>query len=298
MAERMNNLTGKEWLQNSFTIWRDVVKTSEERATKHPALFPQELVEKLIRLYLRDPGSVVLDPFMGIGSTLLASMNQGMKGIGFDLNKDFCQIAKRRIGKFQGTLTAEYEILTPEVFNKDSRTISRVLPESSVDLVVTSPPYWDILNQKRTADGKIIRNYSSDKEDLGNIPDYDEFLSDLKDVYTEVFKVMKPGARCIAVVMDIRKKDKFYPLHEDQSRIMREIGFELDEYVIWDRQRDYNNMKTLGYPYVYRFNRIHEFICIYLKKKDTPTKTSKLEKTKPTKKPAVKKTAKKKIASS
>ena len=43
---------------------------------------------------------------------------------------------------------------------------------------------------------------------------------------------------------------------KDQSRIMREIGFELDEYVIWDRQRDYNNMKTLGYPYVYRFNRV------------------------------------------
>lgn len=289
MAERMNNLTGKEWLQNSFTIWRDVVKTSEERATKHPALFPQELVEKLIRLYLRDPGSVVLDPFMGIGSTMLASMNQGMKGIGFDLNKDFCQIAKNRIGKFQGTLTAEYEILTPDVYNKDSRTISKVLPESSVDLVVTSPPYWDILNQKRTADGKIIRNYSSDKEDLGNIPDYEEFLSDLKNVYTEVFKVMKPGARCVAVVMDIRKKDKFYPLHEDQSRIMREIGFELDEYVIWDRQRDYNNMKTLGYPYVYRFNRIHEFICIYLKKKETPAKASKIEKAKSTTKPGIKK---------
>ena len=278
MAERMNNLTGKEWLQSSFTIWRDVVKTSEERSTKHPALFPQELVEKLIRLYLRDPGSVVLDPFMGIGSTMLASMNQGMKGVGFDLSKDFCQIAKSRIGKFQGTLSSEIEVLTPDIHNKDSRTISKIVQVGSVDLVVTSPPYWDILNQKRTADGKIIRNYSSDTEDLGNIPDYEEFLADLKNVYAEVYKVMKPGARCIAVVMDIRKKDKFYPLHEDQSRIMREIGFELDEYVIWDRQRDYNTMKTLGYPYVYRFNRVHEFICIYLKRKEIPLKPIKVNK--------------------
>lgn len=278
MAERMNNLTGKEWLQNSFTIWRDVVKTSEERATKHPALFPQELVEKLISLYLRDPGSVVLDPFMGIGSTMLASMNQGMKGVGFELSKDYCRIAKDRFGKYQGTLTSKFEILNPDIYNNDSRTISKIIPENSVDLVVTSPPYWDILNQKRTADGKIIRNYSSDTEDLGNIADYDEFLSDLKDVFTEVFKVMKPGTRCISIVMDIRKKDKFYPLHEDQSRIMREIGFELDEYVIWDRQRDYNNMKTLGYPYVYRFNRVHEFICIYLKRKAVPVKASKLKK--------------------
>jgi DNA modification methylase len=298
VAERMNNLTGKEWLMNSFTIWRDLVKTSEERATKHPALFPQELVEKLIRLYIRDPGSVVLDPFMGIGSTMLASMNQGMKGIGFDLSKDFCGIANQRISKFQGTLTNETEILNPDVYNKDSRTISKVLEEQSVDLVVTSPPYWDILNQKRTADGKIIRNYSSDIEDLGNIPDYEEFLADLKTVYTEVYKVMKPGARCIAVVMDLRKKDKFYPLHEDQSRIMREIGFELDEYVIWDRQRDYNNMKTLGYPYVYRFNRVHEFICIYLKRKELPIKIRKLKEEGKPKKKAAKKSVGKKLAAS
>ena len=295
MAERMNNLTGKEWLQYSFTIWRDIVKTSEERATKHPALFPQELVEKLMRLYLRDPGSKVLDPFMGIGSTILASMNQGMKGVGFDLNSEFCNIAKGRVANFKSTFSPSTVVIQPDIYNKDSRKISSVIEECSIDLVVTSPPYWDILNQKRTADGKIIRNYSDDMEDLGNIPNYDEFLKDLKEVYTEIFKVLKPGARCIAVVMDIRKKDKFYPLHEDQTRIMREIGFELDEYVIWDRQRDYNNMKTLGYPYVYRFNRIHEFICIYLKAREAPIKSVRSLEPKKlvSKKAAMKKVAKK-----
>jgi DNA modification methylase len=296
MAERMNNLTGKEWLQNSFSIWRDVVKTSEERATKHPALFPQELVEKLIRLYLRDPGSKVLDPFMGMGSTVLASMNQGMKGIGFDLSAEFVTKAKERVVAFKGSSIPDTVVIKPDIHNKDSRNISKTIEVESIDLVVTSPPYWDILNQKRTADGKVIRNYSNDLEDLGNIPDYDLFLSDLKDIYSEVYKVMKPGARCIAVVMDIRKKDKFYPLHEDQSRIMREIGFELDEYVIWDRQRDYNNMKTLGYPYVYRFNRVHEFICIYLKRKDVVIKPVREVKSKKiaTKKAAPEKTTLKK----
>ena len=293
MAERMNNLTGKEWLQNSFSIWRDVVKTSEERATKHPALFPQELVEKLIRLYLRDPGSKVLDPFMGIGSTVLASMNQGMKGIGFDLSAEYVTKAKGRVAAFKGSSMPDTVVIKPDIHNKDSRKISKTIEAESIDLVVTSPPYWDILNQKRTADGKVIRNYSDDLEDLGNIPDYDLFLSDLKDVYTEVYKVLKPGARCIAVVMDIRKKDKFYPLHEDQSRIMREIGFELDEYVIWDRQRDYNNMKTLGYPYVYRFNRVHEFICIYLKRKEVVAKPARVAKPK---KIAAKKAVAKKVA--
>ena len=136
-----------------------------------------------------------------------------------------------------------------------------------MDLVVTSPPYWDILNRNRTADKKETTNYSDSESDLGNIADYEEFLSDLKEVFSQVYTSMKPNTRCISVVMDIRKKDKFFPLHEDQTRIMREIGFELEEYVIWDRQRDYNNMKTLGYPWVFRFNKVHEFVCIYWKRK-------------------------------
>jgi len=77
---------------------------------------------------------------------------------------------------------------------------------------------------------------------------------------------------------------------------MREIGFELDEYVIWDRQRDYNNMKTLGYPYVYRFNRVHEFICIYLKRKEVPVKTPKVKKEAKSKKAPVKKAVVKKAS--
>ena len=46
-ASKMNNLSGKEWLQNSFTVWRDIRKSKEESKLKHPAMFPQSLVEKL-----------------------------------------------------------------------------------------------------------------------------------------------------------------------------------------------------------------------------------------------------------
>ncbi len=267
MAEKMNNLTGKEWLQLSFTIWRDLAKTSEERATKHPALFPQKLVENLINIYTEVQGEVILDPFMGIGSTLRAAYNLNRQGIGVDLNKDFCKITKSRIKELQGELFAKdskrYE---PIIHCADSRELSKLVKPNSVDLVVTSPPYWDILNQKRTADEKAIRNYSNSEHDLGNIHDYENFLQNLKSVFEGVYLALKPNKRCCSVVMDIRKKSKFYPLHEDQTRIMREIGFELEEYVIWDRQKEYNNMKTLGYPYVFRFNKVHEYICIYWKR--------------------------------
>jgi len=267
MAERMNNLTGKEWLQNSFSIWRDIGKTSDERKLKHPAMFPQQLVEKLILIYTKNPGEVILDPFLGIGSTLKAAYTLGKKGIGIDLNTEYCKTAKRRIDEHQDALfEKKIKRFQPEIYCDDSKNLLKYIKPNSVDLVVTSPPYWDILNMKRTVDNKNQRNYSNSKKDLGNINDYETFLQDLKSVYQEVYKVLKPNKRCCCVVMDIRKKDKFYPLHEDQTRIMREIGFELEEYVIWDRQKEYNNMKTLGYPWVFRFNKVHEFICIYWKR--------------------------------
>lgn len=265
-AIRMNNLSGKEWLQNSFTIWRDIRKSSAETKLKHPAMFPQSLVEKMIDIYTKDPQEVILDPFMGSGATILAAMNKGKKGIGVELNKEYVDVVEDRIQNFQADLFNSLNIITPKIINDDAHNLGEHIKPDSVDLVVTSPPYWDILNMRRTADNKEIRTYSEEATDIGNIKDYAEFLESLSKIYSEVYKVLKPNKRCVCVVMDIRKKDKFYPFHIDQTRVMQEIGFEIEEFVIWDRQHEYNNMRTLGYPWVFRFNKVHEYICIYWKR--------------------------------
>lgn len=256
-ASRMNNFNGKEWLMNSFSIWRDIRKTKEEAALKHPAMFPSQLAEKLINIYTKDEDETILDPFLGVGSTLIAATACRRNAIGIDLNDQYCKIAQDRLGLLGGN---------HKIICGDSRKELKNIEANSIDLCLNSPPYWDILNQKRTVDKKEIRNYSKEESDLGNISDYKDFLNDLKDVYKEVYRVLKPNKRCCCVVMDIRKKDKFFPLHIDLTSIMKEIGFELEEFVIWDRQHEYNNMKTLGYPYVFRFNKVHEFICVYWKR--------------------------------
>ena len=262
----MNNFTGKEWLQNSFTIWRDIRKSKEESQLKHPAMFPKTLVEKLIDIYTKDQGEVILDPFLGSGSTILAAMNKERMGIGVELSDEYIQLVESRVNNFQADLLGGEKIYKPRIIKDDSKNLGKHIEPESVDLVVTSPPYWDILNMRRTADKKEIRNYSNDETDIGNIKQYDEFLLSLKEIYSEVYKALKPNKRCVCVVMDVRKKDKFYPFHIDQTKIMQEIGFEIEEFAIWDRQHEYNNMKTLGFPWVFRFNKVHEYICIYWKR--------------------------------
>ena len=253
-SKRCNDLTGKEWLQNSFSIWRDLSKTKEEKDFKHPASYPVALCEKLICTFSK-ANSRIIDPFNGIGSTTVAAQNLEREAVGIDLSEEFCSIALSRVKNSDKI----------KIINGDSFDVLKTLPENHFDLCITSPPYWDILNMKRSADQKNSVNYSDKKNDVGNIANYSEFINTLSELFSLVNKVLKKGGYCIVNVMDIRKKSDFYPLHSDLSSALKKVGFIYDDLIIWDRQADYNNMRPLGYPYKFRINKVHEYLLIFIK---------------------------------
>jgi DNA modification methylase len=263
MTERLNNLTGKEWLQSSFSIWRDIQKNKEEMALGHPAMFPIQLVERLISIYTNSSKQAILDPFMGSGSTLIGSQNKGHHAIGFEINKEYISMAKTRIENIYRSMFTKNS--TYQIINDTCENILKYLQQNTIDLTITSPPYWDILNRTRTADRKEIRTYSDSSIDFGNIESYPLFLTSLQNIFRQVYEVTKPSRYCIVVVMDLRKKSKFFPLHVDVIKFMEEIKFSLADIIIWDRQREYNNMRPLGYPYSFIVNKVHEYILIFRK---------------------------------
>ena len=252
--KRCNDLSGKEWLQNSFSIWRGLAKTKEEKALKHPASYPVSLCEKLIKTFARNQCKV-LDPFNGIGSTTTAAALLGCEAVGIDLSNKFCNIASNR--------TAGHEDI--RIIEGNSFDVLPALPENYFDICITSPPYWDILNMKRSADMKESVNYSDSESDLGNIKQYKEFVDELARLFQVLSKNLKNGGYCIVNVMDIRKKSEFYPLHSDLATALQNIGYIFDDLIIWDRQADYNNMRPLGYPYRFRINKVHEYLLIFIK---------------------------------
>ena len=79
---------------------RDVIETSVAtvKGNKHPAIYPVEVVEEFLHL-LTLPGTVVLDPFMGSGSTAVACKILGRQYIGYDINSAYCEDARRRISE-------------------------------------------------------------------------------------------------------------------------------------------------------------------------------------------------------
>jgi len=260
--KRANNLDGKTWTKYSISIWGDIRKSQEEIELGHPAIFPLALVNRLIEIFTTDEDKTVLDPFVGVGTVALAAKRLGKRGIGIELSPEFADQARRRCG--QSTLF-EASSGQADIYNADALNLGDLVEDGSVDLVITSPPYWDVLTEKRTADYKEIRDYGDETGDLGKIEDYGEFLAQLKKVFVAVYKAMRAGAYCCVIVMDLRKKNKFYPFHSDIADFMQEIGYIYDDIVIWDRRHEYNNMRPLGYPSVFRVNKAHEFILIFQK---------------------------------
>lgn len=256
LERRANALSGKDWLKNSISVWADITKSTDERFLKHPASFPEMLVDRLLVSFLNKPGKVVLDPFMGTGSTLVAAAKRQHYGIGFEIYADFVAIATERLAPFE----KKCQIIRDSAF-----MLEQYVDANSVDMVITSPPYWNILNRRRTADAKEIRRYGSNVIDLGNIDDYDEFLDALTNVMRGVHRALKAKAYCVVNVMDIRVRDRLFPFHSDLYTRLGDIGFQLDDIIIWDRRNEYNNLKPLGYPYKFRINRVHEYLLIFQK---------------------------------
>lgn len=255
------DLDGKTWLKYSISVWNDIKKTKEEIRLSHPAMFPSHLADRLISIFSRK-GDLVIDPFVGSGSSLIASRNSGRRSLGIDIYPKYIELTKKRLNSI--TLFGGPE---PKAILDDAINILNHVEPETASLCITSPPYWDIHSQKRTADQKIIREYGKQKKDLSRIKNYNDFLTGLKEIFEKVYIALKIDGYCCIILMDIRKGKKYYPFHINTINFMNEIGFVLDDIIIWDRRLEYSNLRPLGYPYVFRVNKIHEYILIFQKRK-------------------------------
>ena len=139
-----NCLTAKEWMHHQVALWEFFYEKRDIRDKEiHPAVFPIALPKKCIQLFTHK-GEIILDPFAGIGTTLVASKDLDRNAVGFDLKKEYVDFSKKRLEqeKLEGS---SKQIM----INDDSINIPKYLKKESVALCVTSPPYANMLNRKR-----------------------------------------------------------------------------------------------------------------------------------------------------
>ncbi len=136
---------------------------------------------------------------------------------------------------------------THRLVQADARSMP-FIPDESVHLVVTSPPYWN------------LKRYNDSEAQLGHIADYEHFLTELGKVWAECYRILVPGGRVVCVVGDVCLSRKafgrhvVFPLHGDICVICRKLGFDNLNPIIWHKiaNANYevdNGSKFLGKPY-------------------------------------------------
>ena len=102
---KLNDLTGKEWIKFSKTWFVHRPKRRNNDEILHPAKYPESLIEDFISFFTKK-NEWILDPFLGTGSTLIAAGNCGRNAVGVELNSKYYKISKKRIEKelFKKTL--------------------------------------------------------------------------------------------------------------------------------------------------------------------------------------------------
>ncbi|MGC8977337.1 MAG: DNA methyltransferase, partial [Candidatus Ratteibacteria bacterium] len=171
-------ISPKEWVKGQVAIWEFYYEKRDIRDKEiHPAVFPIGLPKKCIEIFTHK-GELVLDPFVGIGTTLIAARDLDRNAIGFDLNPKYIEFAKKRL---EENLQI-FETRTKQIaICDDAINIPKYLKENTVSLIVTSPPYATLLLRERLNKSfrcdlrknkhyKKVQQYSFNPRDLGTMP--------------------------------------------------------------------------------------------------------------------------------
>ncbi len=274
----LNDLTAREWIPETVSVWTQkglgAGHPDAQIERLHPAPFSFTDVGRLIRFFTKR-GAVVLDPFVGIGSTLKACAIDGRRGIGIELNHSFAVLARKRIETEVRDMFASTDEQT--VLEGDVRDILPTIGTESVDFVVTSPPYWAILKknddhkvrQERIANG-LSTDYGDDERDLGNIRSYPEFLDILTSIFADAARTLRLGKYMAIVVSDFRDKSSYIMFHADLAQRLMAHGLEMRGLkVLYQRHK---KVYPYGYPYSYVPNIHNQYILILQKPKPASKK--------------------------
>jgi DNA modification methylase len=248
---KLNCLTAKEWLKSQIGVWQFFYESRDIRdKTLHPATFPISLAKKVINLFTHE-GELVLDPFVGSGTSLVAAQDLNRNAVGFDLQEKYIELCVKRLASNNLFNQAQQVAI-----QDDALHIPNYLEPGSVGLIWTSPPYANLLNRKRKNKSRRDRNneqldkveqYSQDPRDLGTMP-LDEYAHAMGDIYEKLLPLLRPKGHCVINVPDMWWENQRITIHASLIDELRKRGYELRNTIIWDRTNIVNNIGIFGWP--------------------------------------------------
>jgi DNA modification methylase len=251
-----SKLTKEEWKDFTKSVWQ-IANTSHP---DHPAVFPEEIPRRLIKLFSM-VGDVICDPFVGTGTTGCVALKLGRHFVGTDSSKAYLKIAKANLEAAE--VEAPGGVPHHALLHEDARKL-HFLPENCIDLIVTSPPYWN------------KADYAHNSFNLGCLDKYNEFLRGMADAFREFHRVLHDGKRLCIVTANVNQYSEHglltFPIASDFIKLLQAAGFHMVNEIIWSKDKTGGKWGSFGaqrpifgsYPYPphFYFKNVHEYIII------------------------------------
>lgn len=249
----LNCLSAREWMKAQIGVWQFYYEGRDVRdKALHPATFPIALARRAIELFTHR-GELVLDPFVGSGTTLVAARDTGRNALGFDLKPEYVELSRSRVdGAAAGSEARQIALC------RDARDIPSCISPETVSLVLTSPPYANLLNRKRKnksrrGDLRVnqqylkVEQYSQDRRDLGTL-ELEGYCREMASIFQGLLPLLRPRAHCVVNVPDMWWENQRITIHVALIEALRGVGYELRNTVIWDRTNIVNRIGIFGWP--------------------------------------------------
>jgi DNA modification methylase len=210
--------------------------------------FAPQIPRNLILNYSSE-GELVLDPMAGSGTTLIEARLLNRNAVGYDINQRAVDITQERLD-FPVDVKAKQTAAVGDVRCLDN------IESGSVDLIVTHPPYWNIISY---SDGR-------NPNDLSSFRKLPEYLTELGKGVGELYRVLKPDHYCAILIGDTRKGQHFLPLSYLVLQRCLKSGFVLKEDVIKTQHNTTLGRRWSGGARHYKFYLImHEHLFVFRK---------------------------------
>lgn len=290
---RLNDLTGAEWLFWTSTIFETFypADATHRLRKQHGAMKPPEVMAEIIRFFTKQ-GEEVLDPFAGVGGTLLGAAMTGRKAIGYEINSTWVGVYHRIQREFvvvDGRLVRRSDVeqldlpldslprtdddsrsyvaaITAPIFVGDCMQHMSGLSDQSIDAVITDPPYG---SQHGATGFKDETNFnmraSADPLDFSNSENIVEFLERMEALGCQAWRVLKPGRYLVLMVGDRYMRGEFVPLGVMVADTMRRVGFQFKGMRIWWNKATQRPLRPYAVKTCFVPNIVHQNILVLRK---------------------------------
>jgi DNA modification methylase len=291
-ANTLNELTGEEWLYFTKSLLTTAYQSELGHAARrvHGANKPPRLMARLIEFFSRS-GELVLDPFAGVGGTLLgaAIARRPRRAIGIELDARWAAIFEQLVRDLSNERDGAGPDLVdlgatdpggPRSFDPagvemrvgDALAVLPTIPDGSIDLVATDPPY-NLQLPMTMAGGALAESHANRRTDyamitdsavdLANAVDYPAFLARMGDAFAELHRVLRDGRYAVVIVRDAYQDGRYLFTGSDLAERASRVGFTPKGDLIWYQAG--TRLRPYGYPHSFVPNIVHQHILVLRK---------------------------------